>query len=143
MTDVPDITLESTNAEEIKVKKMLRECLDLRESYVYRENIAPWTEATGVETSQSQMSGDPFHFDSSKATSEAKDLGEKAPTLLKKEVTKEEAKKIIEKIRTLQMEESEEDVHTIMRQRGSMSTLHINEENICSSVQTPTANPAA
>ncbi|KAK6942057.1 Ribosomal protein L7/L12, C-terminal, partial [Dillenia turbinata] len=59
---------ESTNAEENEVKKMLHECLDLWESYVYRENIAPWTKATVAESSQSKMSGDPFHFDSSKAT---------------------------------------------------------------------------
>ncbi|KAK6922075.1 AMP deaminase [Dillenia turbinata] len=61
-------SIKSTNAEENEVKKMLRECLDLRESYVYRENIAPWTRATVAESSQSEMNGDPFHFHSSEAT---------------------------------------------------------------------------
>lgn len=41
---------------------MIRECLDLRKKYVYKENVVPW-KAEPVETNS-----DPFHFEPVKAT---------------------------------------------------------------------------
>lgn len=53
---------ESSNQEEEEVWKMIRGCLDLRERYVYRENVAPWMKATGEESSASGANGDPLCF---------------------------------------------------------------------------------
>ncbi|XP_059648905.1 probable AMP deaminase [Cornus florida] len=53
---------ESVNTEEEEVRKMLRECLDLRESYLYREKVAPWMNATIGESCESETKSDPFHF---------------------------------------------------------------------------------
>ncbi|WJX56659.1 AMP deaminase [Trifolium repens] len=41
---------------------MIRECLDLRKKYVYKENVVPW-KAEPVETNS-----DPFHFEPVEAT---------------------------------------------------------------------------
>ncbi|XP_028792560.1 probable AMP deaminase [Neltuma alba] len=48
---------ESTNIEEEEVCKMIRECLNLRKKYVYRENVAPWKAKPLAKNS------DPYHFD--------------------------------------------------------------------------------
>ncbi|KAK7274693.1 hypothetical protein RIF29_15790 [Crotalaria pallida] len=53
---------EPTNIEEEEVCKMIRDCLDLRKKYVYRENVAPW-KAEPVE-----KKSDPFHFEPVEAT---------------------------------------------------------------------------
>lgn len=50
------------NIEEEEVCIMIRECLDLRKKYVYKENVVPW-KAEPVETNS-----DPFHFEPVKAT---------------------------------------------------------------------------
>lgn len=50
------------NIEEEEVCKMIRECLDLRKKYVYKENVVPW-KAEPVETNS-----DPFHFEPVEAT---------------------------------------------------------------------------
>lgn len=52
---------EPLNIEEEEVCKMMRECLDLRKTYVYKENV-PW-KAEPVETNS-----DPFHFEPVEAT---------------------------------------------------------------------------
>lgn len=52
---------ESVNMEEEEIK-MIRECLDLREKYVFRENVAPWMKAPVGESSASDVKIDPFHF---------------------------------------------------------------------------------
>ncbi|MED6155613.1 hypothetical protein PIB30_006786 [Stylosanthes scabra] len=52
---------EPINIEEEEVCKMIRECLDLRKQYVYKENL-PW-KAEPVETDS-----DPFHFEPVEAT---------------------------------------------------------------------------
>lgn len=49
------------NVEEQEVLKMICECLDLREKYVFRENVAPWTKSVG-ESSKSNVADDPFRF---------------------------------------------------------------------------------
>lgn len=49
--------LESTNIEEEEVCKMIRECLNLRKKYVYREKVAPWKAEPLAKNS------DPYHFD--------------------------------------------------------------------------------
>ncbi|KAL2543061.1 AMP deaminase [Abeliophyllum distichum] len=52
---------DSVNVEEQEVLKMICECLDLREKYVFRENVAPWIKVAG-ESSKSKVNDDPFHF---------------------------------------------------------------------------------
>lgn len=42
---------------------MVRECLELRDNYVYREEIAPWTKEPVMEPSVPKASCDPFHFE--------------------------------------------------------------------------------
>lgn len=54
---------DSTNVEEEEVRKMVRECLELRDNYVYREEIAPWTKEPVMEPSVPKASCDPFHFE--------------------------------------------------------------------------------
>lgn len=50
---------ESINIEDEEVLKMIRECLDLREKYVFRETTAPWMKESGQD---SKMKDDPFVF---------------------------------------------------------------------------------
>ncbi|KAL5722539.1 AMP deaminase [Ranunculus cassubicifolius] len=50
------------NREEEEVCMLLRECLELREKYVYREDVAPWTLET-TDPSLPKLNRDPFHFD--------------------------------------------------------------------------------
>ncbi|KAL7163991.1 hypothetical protein ACSBR2_039990 [Camellia fascicularis] len=52
---------ESMNKEEEEVWKMIRDCLDLREKYVYRE-VAPWIKATVGESCASGTKSDPLCF---------------------------------------------------------------------------------
>lgn len=59
---------ESTSREEEEVLKMIRECLDLRKNYVYRELVAPWKKETEVKSSASNKNSDPFHFEPVEAT---------------------------------------------------------------------------
>ncbi|XP_058194280.1 probable AMP deaminase isoform X1 [Rhododendron vialii] len=53
---------ESTDKEEEEVWKMIRGCLDLRERYVYRENVAPWMKAPVEGSSASGVNSDPLCF---------------------------------------------------------------------------------
>lgn len=53
---------ESVYKEELEVWEMLRECLELREKYVFREKIAPWVKATGEESRASFRNTDPLCF---------------------------------------------------------------------------------
>ncbi|KAI9170510.1 hypothetical protein LWI28_029054 [Acer negundo] len=53
---------DSTNIEEEEVRKMIRECLDLRKSYVYTE-VAPWRKEAVAEPHASETRIDPFHFE--------------------------------------------------------------------------------
>ncbi|XP_057494383.1 probable AMP deaminase isoform X1 [Actinidia eriantha] len=53
---------ESMNKEEEEVRKMIRECLDLRDRYVYREKVAPWMKATVEPSSVSGTNNDPLSF---------------------------------------------------------------------------------
>ncbi|XP_010683284.2 AMP deaminase [Beta vulgaris subsp. vulgaris] len=48
------------NVEEEEVQRMLRECLELREAYVYREQVAPWNKP--LDDTASGAVEDPFHF---------------------------------------------------------------------------------
>lgn len=52
---------ESLNHEEEEVRKMIRECLDLREKYVFREENVPWTQSVG-DSCVSDLKSDPFRF---------------------------------------------------------------------------------
>ncbi|KAK4479751.1 hypothetical protein RD792_015283 [Penstemon davidsonii] len=52
---------DAVSVEDQEVLKMIRECLDLREKYVYREHAAPWTKSEG-ESNLSEANKDPFHF---------------------------------------------------------------------------------
>ncbi|XP_027346406.1 probable AMP deaminase isoform X2 [Abrus precatorius] len=53
---------ETTNIEEEEVCKMIRECLDLRKKYVYKENVVPWKAEPVAANS------DPYHFEPVEAT---------------------------------------------------------------------------
>ncbi|KAK7317507.1 hypothetical protein RJT34_01805 [Clitoria ternatea] len=52
----------TTNIEEEEVCKMIRECLDLRKQYVYKENVVPWKAEPVASNS------DPYHFEPVVAT---------------------------------------------------------------------------
>ncbi|KAJ4840242.1 hypothetical protein Tsubulata_033901 [Turnera subulata] len=54
---------ESISAEEEEVRKMIAECLELRDRYVYREQVAPWKKETVADSSSSGVKPDPFHFE--------------------------------------------------------------------------------
>ncbi|GAB4839925.1 hypothetical protein Ancab_020635 [Ancistrocladus abbreviatus] len=58
---------ETLNVEEEEVRKMIRECLDMRETYVYKEQVAPWEKSSDAENS-SGINGDPFQFHPLEAT---------------------------------------------------------------------------
>ncbi|XP_024994094.1 probable AMP deaminase isoform X1 [Cynara cardunculus var. scolymus] len=53
---------ESLNLEEEEVRKMIRECLDLREKYVFREKNVPWTQTHAGDSCLSDIRRDPFRF---------------------------------------------------------------------------------
>nr|DAD31136.1 TPA_asm: hypothetical protein HUJ06_009987 [Nelumbo nucifera] len=57
------ISHEVPNGEEEEVCAMIRECLSLRERYVYRECVAPWMKETIAESCPPGIHKDPFHFD--------------------------------------------------------------------------------
>ncbi|XP_021731135.1 AMP deaminase-like isoform X3 [Chenopodium quinoa] len=48
------------NVEEEEVQRLLRDCLELREAYVYKEQVAPWNKP--VDSTASGKIEDPFHF---------------------------------------------------------------------------------
>ncbi|XP_058073870.1 AMP deaminase-like [Magnolia sinica] len=54
---------EAPSREEEEVCAMIRECLALREKYVFRENVAPWMKETTTESSIPAVNRDPFCFD--------------------------------------------------------------------------------
>ncbi|XP_021685397.2 AMP deaminase isoform X2 [Hevea brasiliensis] len=58
---------DSVNIEEEEVLKMIRECLDLRSRYVYREEVAPW-KLDVAEPNTPPLKSDPFHFEPVPAT---------------------------------------------------------------------------
>ncbi|KAF9673500.1 hypothetical protein SADUNF_Sadunf10G0030700 [Salix dunnii] len=58
---------ESINIEEEEVRKMIRECLDLRNSYLFAEKVTPWTKHSVEEYSASGLNTD--HFEPFPATS--------------------------------------------------------------------------
>lgn len=46
--------------EEEEVQRLLRDCLELREAYVYTEQVAPWNKPVDA-TASGKIDG-PFHF---------------------------------------------------------------------------------
>ncbi|KAM7464557.1 hypothetical protein LguiA_032678 [Lonicera macranthoides] len=80
---LPTTLHESVNIEE-EERKMIRECLDLREKYVFREKVAPWMKAPVGESSASDVKIDPFHFVPVEATavsSPSFDIGKSQDTV--------------------------------------------------------------
>lgn len=57
-----------SKVEEEEVWTIIRECLDLRKSYVYLEMVEPWKKEAVVESSASVMTRDQFHFEPAEAT---------------------------------------------------------------------------
>lgn len=53
---------ESRNIEEEEVLKLIRECLDLREKYVFREKVVPWMNGAVQESAISDVKQNPFNF---------------------------------------------------------------------------------
>lgn len=47
--------------EEQEVLKMIRECLDLRGKYVFRENVDPWRKSS-EKSELAFVNNDPFNF---------------------------------------------------------------------------------
>ena len=45
------------------MRKMIQGCLELRDKYVYREEIAPWTKEPCAEPSTPKVRSDPFRFE--------------------------------------------------------------------------------
>lgn len=66
---LPATTHDPVSVEEEEVLKLIRECLDLREKYVYREEVAPWMKETISESKASDKKHDPFSFGQFEATS--------------------------------------------------------------------------
>ncbi|KAL8106243.1 hypothetical protein AgCh_029869 [Apium graveolens] len=66
---LPTSAHESLNIEDEEVRRMIRECLDLREKYVYREETAPWMKSTEGDLNGPPVNSDPFHFVPVEATS--------------------------------------------------------------------------
>ncbi|KAJ6356149.1 hypothetical protein OIU78_004287 [Salix suchowensis] len=58
---------ESKNIEEEEVRKMIRECLDLRNSYLFVEKVTPWMKHSVEESTASGVNTD--HFECFPATS--------------------------------------------------------------------------
>lgn len=52
---------DSVSVEEQEVTRMIRECLDLRGKYVFRENVDPWAKST-EKTGLPEVNSDPFNF---------------------------------------------------------------------------------
>lgn len=50
------------NKEEEEVRKMICECLELRQRYLYQEKVSPWRKLAPENSSASEMKKDPFHF---------------------------------------------------------------------------------
>lgn len=59
---------DSANKEEEEVRKMLRECLDLRKKYVYREEVTPSKKVAMGNSTTSEETTDPFHFETVEAS---------------------------------------------------------------------------
>ncbi|KAL8035646.1 hypothetical protein ABFX02_12G111100 [Erythranthe guttata] len=59
---------ESVSAEEQEVLKMIHDCLDLRDKYIFRENVAPWTK-TVEKSDLAEVKKDPFYFAPTEASS--------------------------------------------------------------------------
>ncbi|KAJ4961089.1 hypothetical protein NE237_020999 [Protea cynaroides] len=53
---------EAPIGEEEEVLMMIRECLALRERYVFREHVEPWTDETAVPSHSQELQTDPFYF---------------------------------------------------------------------------------
>ncbi|XP_009590592.1 probable AMP deaminase [Nicotiana tomentosiformis] len=66
---LPTAAHDPMNVEEEEVLKMIRECLDLRDKYVFREEIAPWMKENMSDSKASDKKHDPFSFAQFEATS--------------------------------------------------------------------------
>lgn len=56
---------ESITKEDEEVHRMIRDCLDLRKKYLYRENVVPWRVA---RPDSSEKKSNPYHFEPVKAS---------------------------------------------------------------------------
>ncbi|CAH9090207.1 unnamed protein product [Cuscuta epithymum] len=65
LSQVPTMN-ESVNIEEEEVLRMIRECLALRQRYIFKENVVPWMKAVDGE---SNVKLNPFQFVPCEATS--------------------------------------------------------------------------
>lgn len=54
------LPLKAAIPEEEEVQRLLRDCLELREAYVYKEQVAPWNKP--VDATATGKIEDPFHF---------------------------------------------------------------------------------
>ncbi|XP_075096642.1 AMP deaminase isoform X2 [Nicotiana tabacum] len=66
---LPTAAHDPMNVEEEEVLKMICECLDLRDKYVFREEIAPWMKENMSKSKASDKKHDPFSFAQFEATS--------------------------------------------------------------------------
>lgn len=56
------ILLEVPSADEAEVYQILQECLELRESYVFREEVAPWEKEVITDPSTPKPNPTPFAY---------------------------------------------------------------------------------
>ena len=54
--------LETPSADEAEVYKILQDCLELRESYVFRENVVPWEKEVITDPSTPKPNAEPFAY---------------------------------------------------------------------------------
>lgn len=55
--------IDTATAEEEEVCRMMQECLDLREKYVFRENVAPWEKEIITDPCTPKRNPNPFHYE--------------------------------------------------------------------------------
>ncbi|KAJ0979368.1 hypothetical protein J5N97_014842 [Dioscorea zingiberensis] len=54
--------LQTPSADEAEVYKILQECLELRESYIFREEVAPWEKEIITDPSTPKPNSEPFAY---------------------------------------------------------------------------------
>nr|CAD1841916.1 unnamed protein product [Ananas comosus var. bracteatus] len=54
--------VETPNADEVEVYKVLQKCLELRESYIYKEEDAPWEKEIITDPSTPKPNPNPFNY---------------------------------------------------------------------------------
>ena len=54
---------ETPSPDEIEVYKVLQKCLELRERYIFREEVAPWEKEIITDPSTPKPNPNPFNYE--------------------------------------------------------------------------------